>query len=689
MKRSLLLLLLLSPAPAAAQSPTDGAWNSPRALELISRAQSRRAATAGDTALLDYRADARGYVYFYLDRPGAAERTLVKTDQVALDVLWKAPGMAKQRIVGLRDEKELPTRIHYHLDHLSVVQDNFGDRIRLGDGDEVRDVLHPAAPGAKAFYEYRLADSLSIRLPGAGDAVQVHAVEVRPRDLSQPAFIGSIYIEQRRGDLVRMDFTFTPASYVDRYLDYINVSLDNGLWKERFWLPNQQRVEIRRQLPELDFPAGAVIRGTMRISNYRFNTGLSDALFQGAPVSAVPRDERESFPFEEGLHAELREEGIGPEMELSDIRREAIELARTRLLSGLPALRLDARAVSGVIRYNRAEGAVLAGGFAFRPGGGLTTRLRGGYAFGAEHPLAEIRGELRAGAADLTASAYLNHPREIGSGPLASGVINTLSSLVAGTDHSDLYYTSGARFGVERALPWGWVLSGSLRGEDHRSASLSTDLSLWGEFRPVRSIAEGRAAALDLSLSRVPRSEAARSWSLSVHTEGGVLDVSPRNGARAASPNGSIRWTRHWGEAEWIRRWVPAAASLEVGGEGGFATGDVPYQRLFFMGGRGTVPGYAVREYAGKHSLVARTIASADLLRPWLRGRLLTAAGWSGGRIHADVPPGSGDPRAIVAVGIGAGLFYDILRVDLMRGLTADGRWEVVVETRPSFWGFL
>ena len=31
-------------------------------------------------------------------------------------------------------------------------------------------------------------------------------------------------------DIVRMTFTFTPASYVDRRLDYINISLDNGLF---------------------------------------------------------------------------------------------------------------------------------------------------------------------------------------------------------------------------------------------------------------------------------------------------------------------------------------------------------------------------------------------------------------------------------------------------------------------------
>ena len=137
-------------SPAAAQEP---AWNTPRALDLVQRAQLRRTQALADTGMIDYQADARGYIYFYLDRRDISERTLVKTDQVALQVFWKAPNQTKQVIVGLRDRKSLPTNIHYHLDHLAVVQDNFGDQIRIGDGDEVSDVLHPAAPGGPQFYD--------------------------------------------------------------------------------------------------------------------------------------------------------------------------------------------------------------------------------------------------------------------------------------------------------------------------------------------------------------------------------------------------------------------------------------------------------------------------------------------------------------------------------------------------------
>ncbi|HEX2190236.1 MAG TPA: hypothetical protein VHG51_15115 [Longimicrobiaceae bacterium] len=668
----LLLAALLLPAAGAAQAP-DG-WDGARALELIGRAQQRRAETVADTALASYRADARGYVYFYLDRKDTGDRTLVKTDQVALDVFWKAPAFSKQRIVGLRDEKKLPTNINYHLDHLSVVQDNFGDRIRLGDGDEVRDVLHPAAPGSERFYQFRVADSLSIRLPGAAEPVRVYEVRVRPRDMDQPAFLGSVFVDQRRGDLVRMDFTFTPASYVDRYLDYINISLDNGLWKERFWLPNQQQVEIRRQLPELDFPAGGVIRGTMRVSNYRFNEPVPDEFFRGPKVVAVPKAQREAFAFEQGLYEELREQGIGPDTELAEVRRQAMELARARMLSGLPASRLDVGTASEVLRYDRAEGAVVGAGAVFRPRETLTLRLRGGWAFGAEHPLAEAQAEVAAGGLDVTASGYLNRPRDLGVAPVASGVLNTFSSLLAGEDYSDPYYTSGAELTAGRALRPGWTLTGGLRVEEHRSAELASEFSVWGDFRPVRPVDEGAVLLASLGVERGAPADAARSWRLALRTEAATLDPGGRDLAGALA-GGGRRWTRAWAEAGWTRRWAPRDALLELDGSAGITGGSVPVQGRFYLGGRGTVPGFDLRSFSDTRFALARATASADLAAPWLRGRLFAAAGQAQGT-HA-------------GVGAGLGIFYDILRVDLARGLGDGGRWELIVETRPEFWSFL
>ncbi len=512
--RALVAALLLAAPWSGLVAQDGGAWNGARALELIGRAQERRADTQADTGLASYRADARGHVYFFLDRQDTGDRTLVKTDQVALEVFWQAPASSKQRIVGWRDQKTLPTTINYHIDHLAVVQDNFGDQIRLGDGDEVRDVPHPAGPGAREIYEYRLADSTVIQLPGAAEPVRVYQVQVRPRDASRPAFVGSVFVEQRRGDLVRMDFTFTPSAYVDRQLDYINVSLDNGLWKGRFWLPNQQRIEIRRQLPELDFPAGGVIRGTMRIGGYQFNQNFPPALFAGAPVVLAPRAARQAFQFERGIHEELREEGgIDPQPDLEAIRRQAAELARARVLSGLPRTRLNIGAASDVFRYNRAEGAVLSAGASFRPAEAWRVGARAGWAFGAGHPLGELEVERRTGTGLLSASLYGNQPRDVGVGPVASGVINTLAGLTAGRDYTDLFYASGVELGTRDGLTGTRQIWVSGRVEAQRSAQLEVASGLFGTgFREVRPIDDGTMIGGALGLRREAPTGAARSW---------------------------------------------------------------------------------------------------------------------------------------------------------------------------------
>ena len=80
-----------------------------------------------------------------------------------------------------------------------------------------------------------------------------------------------MYLDRATAAIVRMSFTFTPASYVDSYLDYIRISLDNSLWMGRYWLPYRQEVELRREMPILDFMAGSIIRGRFEIGDYEFN----------------------------------------------------------------------------------------------------------------------------------------------------------------------------------------------------------------------------------------------------------------------------------------------------------------------------------------------------------------------------------------------------------------------------------
>ena len=96
-----------------------------------------------------------------------------------------------------------------------MVQDEFGDLIRIGDGDEVEAVIHPVAPGSESVYDFLLADSVTLNLPATRDTIRVYEVQVRPKNFDAPGFVGSVFLDRATKAIVRMSFTFTPASYVD------------------------------------------------------------------------------------------------------------------------------------------------------------------------------------------------------------------------------------------------------------------------------------------------------------------------------------------------------------------------------------------------------------------------------------------------------------------------------------------
>ena len=73
---------------------------------------------------------------------------------------------------------------------------------------------------------------------------------------------------------------------MDPHLDYIRISLDNSLWEGRYWLPHRQEAELRRELPQLDFLAGSIIRGRWEVGEYEFNAPIPDFFFSGPPVTA-------------------------------------------------------------------------------------------------------------------------------------------------------------------------------------------------------------------------------------------------------------------------------------------------------------------------------------------------------------------------------------------------------------------
>jgi hypothetical protein len=671
--RALIFGALLAALPLSLAGQ-DSPWNDARVLELVGRARTLRSAAVVDSSFQSYQATARGYVYFFFDRPDRPERTLVKADQVALDVYWQAPSSTKQMIVGQRDEKLLPTDIRYHLDHLTVVQDDFGDAMRMGDGDEVEAVVHPVAAGSEGVYDFQLVDSLSIRYAGGTEEIRVYQVRVRPRDFERPGFVGTIYLDRASAAIVRMSFSFTPASYVDPYLDYIRVSLDNSLWLGRHWLPYRQEVEIRREIPVLDVMTGSVIRGRFDVGNYEFNTALPLSLFAGPRVSAASPAQRAAFQFERGLLDDIEREGLVVPPALEEVRNEVAQVVENRMMSGLDSWRVHFATLSEAARYNRGEGLRIGGGVTLRPNGNLTTRIAAGYSFGRREPSGSLAiTRSGAGRVQPTLEAYWDQLGDVGGYPGASLLENTISTASGDKDYTDPFFRRGATLTLHgNGDPGGFSVG--FRWEEHVSAAdvISDDPSDT-ELRPVLSVDEGTLGAL---VVHAP-----------IGAPGGgraalTGELGRLGGRTFGTASGEILWELRSNE----RRWH---GEVSVGG--GAVTSRAPAQSLTFLGGRWTLPGHDYRAFAGERYGLLRAETTYPIVWPYVGVRAIGAVGatYLGARnLPADwVVKDSNGVRGSVGAGLSFG--FDAMRVDVARGLGRGGGWEALFSVARQFRAWL
>jgi hypothetical protein len=352
-------------------------WNDSASLNLVDRATARRARQLADTALLDYQATAHGYVTF-LAQLGEGLRTppkIVKADELELEVYWHAPNQSKQRIIGRRDTLLLPTDIAYHSDHLGIVQNNFPNVIRIGDGDEVRDVPHPLSALGVLDYDFAVTDSFSI---GSGSQrVRVREIDVRPKDDRQPRVVGAIYIDASEGQVVRMNLSFTRAAFIDQSLEELSVVLENRLVDGKFWLPSRQEIEIKRSGTWLDFPARGIIRGRWEIGEYKLNIGVPRTIFGGSEIVQAPASQLAQYPWTghvlDSLPPDVR---MVMDADIQRVQEEARALVRAQALARAQHARVSARSVSDIAHFNRVEGLALGGGVSKQLGAGVAANAR-------------------------------------------------------------------------------------------------------------------------------------------------------------------------------------------------------------------------------------------------------------------------------------------------------------------------
>jgi len=727
-----LALLLASPLSAQASASADAdkaqasvrralqrqPWNDSLAVNNVSRAIERRGTQLTDSSLLDYRATARGFLAFLaqLGEDFSDPPRIVQSEELALRVSWWQPGNSAQQLVGRRDTTLMPASVGYYRDRYGVVLDNLPDRIRLGDGFDVADVPHPLAAGADTLYDYQLGESFAMRLPDR--TLMVDEVRFRPRNVDAPRAVGSVYLDRETSAVVRLSLTFTRAAILDRRIETLVVTLENSLVRGRWWLPRRQEVEVARRSTWLDVPVRGIVRGHWDIAGYEVNDGVDGATRLLPRWSSVSRDSLSRWAFSgrvvDVLPPDMR---LARDDDVRDAQQRAEAAVRAAALARPMTLAAAGRGVSDAIRHTRTEGLALGFGLAHRWPQAITLSGRVRYGVDDGAPKGRLSLDLRPplGGAPIAELFVERQYRELGTRERA-GVTNSLASLFFGSDYTTPVDVRSVGMHWRPGSSRRWRVRTAYEQED-ALAVVSRPIS--GSYAPVLPAWPLRGARVDVIVSgrAGTTGETQRDWSLRLigsHATGTRAIERPVYGVVAVGVPTLDRPTAVNAPREEVVRPLalrlegdgryelpmPAGLSLVASVQGGVTTGrDLPPQWLQFAGGPWSGPGY------GFHAFAGRAIASPRLeLRVPVPFPSVSLGKYGKAPARAQLAPftqvvllggASRDPGVAQftsgvypAVGLGVLLFYDLLRVDLARGVH-QGDWRFSIDVDRAFWGIL
>lgn len=627
--RLLTVLVLAAAVPMGAPPSLPAqAWDTPAATALVARATVRRTLAEAPDGLQRWQATARGMVLFLSQLgDGNGAPRLIKADELAVEVYWEAPGRSKQTIVGWRDRAWLPTDIRYHRDHLGIVANDFGPLIRIGDGDEVRDVPHPLSAAGASLYHFALVDSVTVS--SGGREWQVFAVRVRPRVVATPAVIGTLYLDRESAALVRFQFSFTPAAYREAALEDITVVLENALQSGGFWLPWRQEIEIRRGTRIVELPLRGIIRGRWELADHRLGDEVEQDRVTVSGLGGLTAPGGRPEQWEDRL-----EDRLGGVMQPVD--RNDFELLRDDIWRGMadhvrqvgPPLRPAFGSLSDLGRFNRVEGLRIGLGASIRlPVDGMTAApwLGVGLASGRVSGRLDLGiGSAARGRVELRAERVA---ADLGQAPVISPILNSLMAQEFGIDHGDWAERSRLFLRLVGRSAGGIETEFGAGVESWRPLAVVARPAT-GSFRPNPSIEEDARWVARASISRLPDPNTPRASGWSTSVEYGT---------------GSPGYLRLTASAE--SRFVAGSGVLRLAMSGGWGSGALPATRGFVLGGRGTLPGTSFRAFGGRRHGLARvewlatgvlpgvSLGSFPRIRPEVKVGPFVALGVAGGQL--------------------------------------------------------
>jgi hypothetical protein len=263
---------------------------------------------------------------------------------------------------------------------------------------------------------------------------------------------------------------------------------------------------------------------------------------------------------------------------------------------------------------------------------------------------------------------------------------NTIAAQEFGSDYTDTYDVRGVSLAASLARP-GWRPTLEVAFERHEPLAVHA--------RPASGAFEPTIPALSLDESRATlRLDRPTSLTFGGYEVGAHLSVSgirPENGPAPSDdllrPSLVLDLERPFGTSRILFHTI---------GAGVFSGAPVPAQHLVYLGGPTSGPGYDFHEFVGRGGVSQRV--EWRFLAPFVPiplgrygrvpGTITLAPFATAVWVDRSASFKSARQGWYPAIGLGALTLFDVLRLDVARGLR-DGRWTFSVDVGRDFWSVL
>lgn len=687
-------------APAVDSALVASAYLDRDAGDMVRLARERRGQV--DRSLMEYRVLARERISVGM-RALRRDRILFRREMAA-NILWRREGTGHVQLLGARQVVPMAVPApHVPSKAVGEAADLAFDPSRelllsgLSDGD----VRHPLADGSELHYRFSSGDTTRIRLP-SGRVLRVAELRVIPRrpeglllrgslwlDLDTHSPVRAVFQLARPLDLLRDleddDEEGVPGILQPMEADLRYLTVDYGLWDDRWWLPRLIALEgegragrfldvpVRFERSYEDFEVRAAGMPPLELTA----ADTSGMIYESddstvAHVQETCQGERRCWKHRGGrlpdtvlLTSEHLPGSIYDDGGVLITKTELRELASVleAVVPGGSRWHPPVTRVSylepSLVRFNRVEGLALGG------------RVE------ADFGAADARATVWLGAADLEPNAELAVRRErfrafqqvalyrrleaVEPDTRAHGLGSSLSALLLGRDDSDYYRTLGAELTGAPAAPARWDYGWRLFAEHQSGAEKETDLSLPRLFGSRRTFHENIAADAAGQLG----AELAAAFRYGSDPRG----VRTALGASVLAETGDYEFVRSSARG-FLGLPLPmgTVGALEIAAGAGF--GGVPVQSRWYLGGPSTVRGYGgASRVAGEAFWRARAEVGTSFTAA--RVALFSDAGWAGERSEFRRAP------ILLSTGAGASFLDGLLRVDVARALRGPTGWRL------------